>query len=79
MARKTKTEQARPHARAIVNTCQRYFDGYMVRATWKRHMRSLWGTIDAAGLRKQVVEQVTPKLCRLVKKAEKRARCDDQR
>jgi hypothetical protein len=50
--------EARKLARALHNTTQSYRAGLMSHATWKSHMASLWGTVDAKGLRTAVTFEV---------------------
>ena len=47
-------QQAAGYVRAITSTVNRYWDGCMAHGTYKSHLRSLWGTIQAKGLAEPV-------------------------
>lgn len=47
-------QDARRYAAAIRGTMNRHRDGYMANATMKKHLGSLWGAVDAKGLRADV-------------------------
>ncbi len=49
-----RQQEAGALARAIMFTQRRHQDGFMARATAKSHLASLWGTVDAKGLRAEV-------------------------
>lgn len=44
-------QDARRYAEAIRSTWLRHARGFMATSTCRRHVESLWGTIDARGLR----------------------------
>jgi hypothetical protein len=46
--------EARRLAAAIRGTVDRHRDGYVSHRTMKQHLGSLWGTVDARGLRVDV-------------------------
>lgn len=58
----TRAEQAQRLAGALLSTAERARGGFMSHATMKSHMASLWGTVDAKGLREDVLELVDPAL-----------------
>lgn len=45
---------ARHFAVALRGATTRWKAGYIARATWRAHMRALWGRVDDLGLRGQV-------------------------
>ena len=51
--------EAQRYARALRSTTQRYRNGFMVYRTWRTHIDHLWAVIEAKGLRRQVLLQVT--------------------
>ncbi len=54
------TADATTYARALLSTTDRYLQGCLTRATWDKHMKSLWGTIRARGLTRDVLALVDP-------------------
>jgi len=56
----TRKELASKLAQALTSTSDRYLAGCMSRPTWSSHISSLWGQVDAAGLKKDVLKLVDP-------------------
>lgn len=52
------SDEAVRYARAVTATTERYLTNCMARATWRDHMGSLWGTIEALDLTDDVVAVV---------------------
>lgn len=55
---KREAERAERFARALQSTTDRYLHGCMTRPTWSDHMQSLWGQVQHAGLRADVLRLV---------------------
>jgi hypothetical protein len=53
--------EAEKFARALTTTTDRYLNGCLTRASWDKHMKSLWGTIEVRGLRAEVMALVDPR------------------